>query len=131
MNDFLQLMPGFLTAVQNLHNILAPVVLVLMFAGLTIKVVQAQQQRCLSSILPFLVRMLAVSFLVGGLITWGNMLQSGVTDLISQLGLTQTNGNVYQAYRNAVAQRFGSDNAASNATLQGVNGNNGTSLNVA
>ena len=130
MNDFLQLMPGFLTAVQNLHNILAPVVLVLMFAGLTIKVVQAQQQRCLSSILPFLVRMLAVSFLVGGLITWGNMLQSGVTDLISQLGLTQTNGNVYQAYRNAVAQRFGSDNAASNATLQGVNGNNGTSLNL-
>ena len=130
MNDFLQLMPGFLTAVQNLHNILAPVVLVLMFAGLTIKVVQAQQQRCLSSILPFLVRMLAVSFLVGGLITWGNMLQSGVTDLISQLGLTQTNGNVYQAYRNAVAQRFGSDNAASNATLQGVNSNSGTSLNL-
>ena len=76
MNDFLQLMPGFLTAVQNLHNILAPVVLVLMFAGLTIKVVQAQVQGCLRSIWPFLVRMLAVSFLVGGLITW-EMVQPG------------------------------------------------------
>ena len=54
MNDFLQLMPGFLNAVQNLHNILAPVVLVLMFAGLTIKVVQAQVQGCLRSIWPFL-----------------------------------------------------------------------------
>ena len=71
MNDFLQLMPGFLTAVQKLHNILSPVVLVLMFAGLTIKVVHAQLQGCLRSIWPFFVRMLAVSFLVGGLIRSG------------------------------------------------------------
>jgi hypothetical protein len=124
MNDFLQLIPEFTAGVTYLHNILAPVVLVLMFAGLMIKVAQAQQQRCLSSLWPLFVRMGAVSILVGSLITWGNLLQSGVNDLISQLGLTQVSGNVYQAYRTAVAARFGSDNMASNATLQGVTSKN-------
>src|SRR5271166_5250521 len=66
----------------------------------------------------------AVSFLVGSLATWGNLLQSGVNDLISQLGLTQVSGNVYQAYRDAVAARFGTDSAASNAILRGLPANN-------
>jgi hypothetical protein len=123
MNDFLQLMPGFTAGVTYLHNLLAPVVLVLLFAGLTITVVQAQQQRCPSSLWPLFVRMGAVSFLVGSLATWGNLLQSGVNDLINQLGLTQVSGNVYQAYRDAVAARFGTDSAASNAILQGVPAN--------
>jgi hypothetical protein len=122
MNDLLQLMPGFTAGVTSLHNLLAPVALLLMFAGLTIKVVHAQQQRCLSSLWPSFVRTAVVSFLVGTFVTWGNLLQAGINDLISQLGFTQTAGNVYQAYRDAVAARFGSDNAASNATLQGVAG---------
>jgi hypothetical protein len=95
-----------------------------MFAGLTMAVVEAQNQRSSSLLWPLFVRMGAVSFLVGSLPIWGNLLQSGVNDLITQLGLTQVSGNVYEAYRDAVAARFGSENATSNPTLQGVSANN-------
>ena len=128
-SDFLSLMPGFTAGCVALYKILSPVVLVLMFAGLTIIVIRALEAKCLRALWPFFVRMAVISFLVGGgLVLWGNTTQSAVTDLISQLGLNQGNGNVYEAYRNALAQRFGSNNAAANATLQGSGTNQQTSF---
>jgi hypothetical protein len=114
MNDFLQQLPTFTTGVTTLHNLLVPVVLVLMVAGLLLKALQAHAERTLGALMPYFVRMAVIVFLTASLAVWANMIQAGVNDLVSQLGLTQIGGNVYQAYLQAVQQRFGTNSVAGN-----------------
>lgn len=129
MNDFLQQLPTFTSGVTTLHDLLTPVVVVLMVAGLLMKSIQAHVQGTLKSLLPYFVVMSVIVFLTGSLAVWGNMIQAGVNDLVSQLGLTQIGGNVYQAYLQAVQQRFGTNSVAgniaqatsANSTAAGIN----------
>jgi hypothetical protein len=110
--DVLQLMPGFVSGANQLHNILVGATLVLAFAGLVVLVNQAFREQSLSSIWPTLARLIVVVVLTGSLIGWGNLLSGAVNDVISQMGISQLNGGVFTDYRNAVAQKFGSNSAA-------------------
>ena len=129
MTGFLQLMPGFVAGAHKLHDILVGATLVLAFAGLLILTIQAFRERSLSSLWPAMVRLIIVVILIGSLGAWGDLLNSAVTDVAGQMGINGVNGGVFQAYRNAVAQKFGSNgavptaqptsNAASNAVTEG------------
>jgi hypothetical protein len=110
--DVLQLMPGFVSGANQLHNILVGATLVLAFAGMVLVVNQAFREQSLSSVWPTLVRLIVVVVLTGSLIGWGNLLSGAVNDVISQMGISQLNGGVFTDYRNAVAQKFGSNSAA-------------------
>jgi hypothetical protein len=106
---FLQLVPGFMSGVHQLHSALVGVTLVLAFAGLTVKLIQAQMQGCTRSIWPALVRLGVVSILVGSLELWGDTLAGAVNDLTAQMG---TSGNVFEDYKQAIAQKWGSNGVA-------------------
>ena len=111
MTGILQLMPNFVAGAHKLHDLLLGVTLVLAFAGLLVLVVQASRERSTSSIWPALVRLIIVVILLGSLSVWGDLLNGAVTDVVGQMGVNGINGGVFQAYRNAVAQKFGSNGA--------------------
>src|SRR5258705_785465 len=103
--DAISLLPSFASAVQKLHDLLLPVCLVLAFAGLIYKIASLWRERSISSLFPYLVKMLIAFVLVGLMSTWGDALSDMVTDLNNQLGLNQS--NVLNDYTQAVATKFG------------------------
>jgi hypothetical protein len=111
MTNFLELMPTFVAGAHKLHDLLVGATLVLAFVGLLLLTVQAARERALGSVWPTLVRLMVVVILVGSLAAWGDLLNQAVTDVTGQMGLNGINGGVFQAYRNAVTQKFGSNGA--------------------
>ena len=111
MTGILQLMPNFVASAHRLHDLLLGVALILSFAGLLVLVVQAFRERSTNGIGPSLVRLTVVVILLGSLSVWGDLLNGAVTDVVGQMGVNGINGGVFQAYRNAVAQKFGSNGA--------------------
>ncbi len=99
------LLASFASAVQKLHDLLLPVCLVLAFAGLIYKITSLWRERSITSLFPYLVKMLIAFVLLGLMASWGGMLTSMVTDLDNQLGLNQS--NVLNDYTQAVATKFG------------------------
>src|SRR5712675_188213 len=93
------LLPSFANAVQKLHNLLLPACLVLAFAGLIYKITSLWRERSITSLFPYLVKMLIAFVLLGLMATWGYALGDMVTDLNNQLGLNQ--GNVLNDYTKA------------------------------
>jgi len=91
--------------VQTLHDLLLPVCLVLAFAGLIYKITSLWRERSLTSLFPYLVKMLIAFVLLGLMASWGGMLTSMVTDLDNELGLNHS--NVLNDYTQAVATKFG------------------------
>jgi hypothetical protein len=116
--NIISLLPSFVSAVQNLHNLLLPVCLVLAFAGLIYKITSLFRERSVTSLFPYLVKMLVAFVLLGLMATWGDSLTGMVTDLDNQLGLNQ--GNVLNDYVQAVATKFGVNvnNTGTAATTQ-------------
>jgi hypothetical protein len=105
MNYVTSLLPSFMSAVQKLHNLLLPVCLVLAFAGLIYKIASLFRERSITSLFPYLVKILIAFVLLGLMATWGDSLTGMVTDLNNQLGLNQS--NVLNDYTQAVATKFG------------------------
>src|SRR5258705_6398120 len=103
--DVSMLLPSFVSAVHKLHDLLLPVCLVLAFAGLIYKIASLWRERSITSLFPYLVKMLIAFVLLGLMASWGGMLTSMVTDLDNQLGLSQS--NVLNDYTQAVATKFG------------------------
>jgi len=99
------LLPSFINAGQNLHNLLLPVCLVLAFAGLIYKITSLWRERSITSLFPYLVKTLIAFVLLGLMASWGDSLTDMVTDLDNQLGLNQS--NVLKDYAQAVATKFG------------------------
>jgi len=85
--DVTTLLPSFANAVLKLHNLLLPVCLVLAFAGLIYKITSLWRERSLTSLFPYLVKMLIAFVLLGLMASWGYELGDMVTDLDNQLGL--------------------------------------------
>jgi len=109
--NFLQLMPGFVSGAHDLHNILVGVTFGLSVAGLLLLANQGFREQSVKGILPALVRLTVVVILVWSLGGFGNLLMTAVDDIISQMGLNSASGGIFEAYRAAVAQKFGSDGA--------------------
>src|SRR6266436_645280 len=109
--DILSLMPGFTSGANTLHNILIGSTFVLSFAGLLLLGNQGFREQSVKGILPALVRLTVVVILVGSLSGFGNILMSAVDDVIAKMGLNSASGGIFEAYRQAVAQKFGSDGA--------------------
>jgi hypothetical protein len=102
--DISALLPTFVTAVRRLHDLLLPVCLVLAFAGLVYKIVSLWRERSLTSLFPYLVKVLVAFSLLGLMASWGQSLSEMVGDLNQQLGLNQT--NVLNDYAQALAEKF-------------------------
>src|SRR5258708_33935786 len=103
--DVSTLLPSFVSAVHKLHDLLLPVCLVLAFAGLIYKITSLWRERSLTSLFPYLVKMLIAFVLLGLMASWGQSLTEMVTDLNNQLGLNQSNGT--NDYNQAVGKKFG------------------------
>jgi hypothetical protein len=103
--DVSALLPGFVTSVHKLHDLLLPVCLVLAFAGLVYKVASSFRERSIQSLFPYFVKVFIAFALLGLMASWGQALTEMVTDLDSQLGLNQS--NILNDYAQAVAQKFG------------------------
>src|SRR5260370_10115961 len=103
--DVSTLLPSFVSAVHKVHTLLLPVCLVLAFAGLIYKITSLWRERSLTSLFPYLVKMLIAFVLLGLMAGWGDSLTGMVTDLNNQLGLNQS--NVLNDYAQAVATKFG------------------------
>ena len=113
VTDFLQLMPTFFRVHTRLHNLLVGVTEVLAFCGILLLCVQAAREHSVGSIWPMLVRLVVVVILVGNLSSWGDLLNDAVNDVDSLMGLNGVSGGVFAAYRQAVAQKFGSNSQVS------------------
>ena len=111
--DFLQLMPTFVQGSHTLHNALVGVTEVLSFCGILLLSAQAAREHSVGSIWHMLVRLIVVVILVGNLSSWGDLLNEAVNDVDSLMGLNGVSGGVFAAYRQAVAQKFGSDSPTS------------------
>jgi hypothetical protein len=109
---FLDLLPGFVSGAQQIHNLLAGVTFVLAVAGLLLIVDQAFREHSLKRVKGTLVRLIVIIIMLGTLGGWGDILSSAVDDLAAQAGLSPSGGGVFEAYREAVARKFGSDSAA-------------------
>jgi hypothetical protein len=109
---FLDLLPGFVSGAQQIHNLLAGVTFVLAVTGLLVVVNQAFRERSVVSVKSALVRLIVIVIMLGTLEGWGDMLSSAANDLAAQAGLSPNGGGVFEAYRVAVARKFGSDSAA-------------------
>ena len=124
---FLDLLPGFVSGAHQIHNLLASATFVLAIAGLFVIVNQAFREQSVKSMKGALVRLIVIVIMLGTLGGWGDLLSDGVSDLAAQAGLSPTGGGVYEAYRQAVAAKFGSDSAAPTANgfeSGGGSGNN-------
>jgi len=124
---FLDLLPGFVSGAHQIHNLLAGVTFVLAVAGLLLIVNQAFREQSLKSIKGALIRLIVIIVMLGTLGGWGDMLSSAVDDLAAQAGLSPNGGGVFEAYREAVARKFGSDSAAPAANAFESGGSNGQS----
>jgi hypothetical protein len=124
---FLDLLPGFVSGAHQIHNLLAGVTFVLAVAGLLLIVNQAFREQSLKSAKGALVRLIVIIVMLGTLGGWGDMLSSAVDDLAAQAGLSPNGGGVFEAYREAVAHKFGSDSAAPAANAFENGGSNGQS----
>ena len=110
-NTILELLPGFVSGCNTLHNALIGVTLVMCFCGILLMCNRAMQEQSLHSVWPFLVRIAVVVILVGSLGAFANLIATGVNELVGYLGATTPGGNVLQAYKQAVAEKFGSDSS--------------------
>jgi hypothetical protein len=123
--NIFQISPDFQTAVQNVHNTLIPVALVVCFAGLSWLATLALQERSVASIWPALVRILIVALLVTNLPGLGLWLSDAVTSVGNSI--TGANGNTFQLYTAAIKQKFGVDVSALNQlSPNGPFGNTGS-----
>jgi hypothetical protein len=124
---FLDLLPAFVSGAHQIHNLLAGVTFVLAVAGLLLIASQAFREQSLKSVKGALVRLIAIIVMLGSLGGWGDILGSAVDDLAAQAGLSPNGGGVFEAYREAVARKFGSDSAAPAANAFESGGSNGQS----
>jgi hypothetical protein len=124
---FLDLLPGFVSGAHQIHNLLAGVTFVLAVAGLLLIVNQAFREQSVKSVKSALVRLIVIVIMLGTLGGWGDILSSAVDDLAAQAGLSPNGGGVFEAYREAVARKFGSDSAAPAANAFESGGSNGQS----
>jgi hypothetical protein len=115
VTDILQIAPTFLAGASKLHDLLAGFTLVCAFCGLTIIAVHAFREKQIGAIWPMFVRMAVAVILLSSLGSWGDMLNSGVTELVSLVGWGQFPGGVAQDYQAAIARKWGS------AGIQGLN----------
>jgi hypothetical protein len=98
------LLPTFVSAANNLHNVLLPVCLVLGFAGLIYKTISAYRERSLALLWPYLVKMTVAFVALGTISTWGSSITDMVNDVSAQAGLNQT--GVLTTFANDVAKKF-------------------------
>jgi hypothetical protein len=124
---FLDLLPGFMSGAHQIHNLLAGVTFVLAVVGLLLIVNQAFREQSLKSVKAALVRLIVIIIMLGTLGGWGDVLSSAVDDLAAQAGLSPNGGGVFEAYREAVARKFGSDSAAPAVDAFESGGSNGQS----
>jgi hypothetical protein len=124
---FLDLLPGFVSGAHQIHNLLAGVTFILAVVGLLLIVNQAFREHSLKSVKGALVRLIVTVIMLGTLGGWGDILNSAVDDLAAQAGLSPNGGGVFEAYREAVARKFGSDSAAPAANAFESGGSNGQS----
>jgi hypothetical protein len=108
MNSLLsQIAPAFLAGCQQLHNVLAPVVMLAMFAGLIVIVCQAMQEKHLARFWPYFMRMAIAVILLGSLAQWGDLVQSSVSDVLASTAFGSGPLPVAQSYEQALAAKFG------------------------
>src|SRR5258708_5115718 len=74
MNFITSLLPSFMSAVLKLHTLLLPVCLVLAFAGLIYKIASLWRERSITSLFPYLVKMLIAFVLLALMASWGGIL---------------------------------------------------------
>ena len=98
------LLPGFVGAANNLHNVLLPVCLVLGFAGLVYKIFTAYRERTLQGVWPYCVKMVVAFCALNTITQWDPMLTGMVNDVSAQAGLNQT--GVLTTFANDVAKKF-------------------------
>jgi hypothetical protein len=127
MNNLIQqIAPTFLAGCKQLHSVLSPVVMLAMFAGLLILCVQAMQEKHLARFWPYFMRMAIAVILLGSLATWGDLVQSSVTDVLSQTAFGSGPLPVAQAYEQALAAKFGTNSVAT--TGQTIQSNGGVPI---
>jgi hypothetical protein len=113
MNNLIQrIAPAFLAGCKQLNSVLSPVVMLAMFAGLVVIVFQAQQEKHTGRFWPYFVRMGIAVILLGSLATWGDLVQSSVTDVMSQTAFGGGPIPVAQSYEAALAAKFGTNSVA-------------------
>ena len=105
MGDLQTLLPGFQNSIQALHTALLAVCLVLGFAGLVREVSLSYQRGSVTALPPYMVKMLIAFAALGLIQVWAGYLSGMVTDLDNQIGVN--NGNVLNAYMQALATKFG------------------------
>src|ERR1700751_2312662 len=98
------LLPTFVSAANNLNNVLLPVCLVLGFAGLIYKTISAYRERSLALLWPYLVKMTVAFVALGTISTWGSSITDMVNDVSAQAGLNQA--GVLTTFANDVAKKF-------------------------
>jgi hypothetical protein len=98
------LLPSFVGAANNLHNVLLPVCLVLGFAGLVYKIFTAYRERSLQGVWPYCVKMVVAFCALSTITQWDPMLTGMVNDVSAQAGLNQT--GVLTTFGNDVAKKF-------------------------
>jgi hypothetical protein len=104
--DIFQLSPDFESAVVNVHNVLMPVALIVIFGGFTMIAVQAQWERSMQEVWPAMLRITLVSMGLVFMPQIGNWLGDVVTDIEQAAGI---NGNPLSAFVAAIKQKFGVD----------------------
>jgi hypothetical protein len=104
--DIFQLSPDFESAVVNVHNVLMPVALIVVFAGFTMVAVQAQRERSLQEVWPAMLRITLVALGLVFMPQIGNWLGNVVTEIEQVSGV---NGNPLSAFIAAIRQKFGVD----------------------
>jgi hypothetical protein len=98
---------------HQIFNLLLPVAFVICVAGLLIYTFRAQGSHSYPEMMRGLVRVMIIALVIPELGSWGDLLMSGVNDLVSQTG--GGNGvNLIQAYQAAVARKLGTAAAAQN-----------------
>jgi hypothetical protein len=123
MNNLIQqIAPTFMAGCKQLHSVLSPVVMLAMFAGLLILCVQAMQEKHLARFWPYFMRMAIAVILLGSLATWGDLVQSSVTDVLSQTAFGSGPLPVAQAYEQALAAKFGTNSVATTGQTIPSNG---------
>jgi hypothetical protein len=114
--NFLDLMPNFVDASHKLHDLLLPVCLLLAVAGVIIKAIHMMYGGTSNGLGLLLVRLSLVAVLASMLATFGNTINDMVRSLVDQIGWSASGlnpGNAFEAYRAAIARKWGSNSVAS------------------
>jgi hypothetical protein len=114
-SSFIDLLPNFAASAHKLHDLLLPVTFLLSVVGVMVGGYRAIHGGGLNVTGPLFIRLTIVSVLCTFMGTWGDMLNDGVRDLVAQTGLNASGanpGNAFEAYRSAIARRWGTDSAS-------------------